>query len=252
MRAIALVKKVPDTGIPLKVLPDGSDIDRSSLQYVMSPYDEYALEAALRLKDAGKLSELIALTVGDEGAEDVLRTALAKGADRAVRIQVDDPEALDGLRTAELIAAWMKDQEVQVVFAGKEAVDDAAAQVQFYLSEFLGWPAVSYAVDCDLEGDTLKLERETDRGEETVALPLPAIIAFDRARFEPRLPSLRGIMQAKRKPIDRVEPDGEVQGAVQKVRFSLPPEREAGTVTTSEFPKNVEELIAFLKEKKLI
>ncbi len=252
MRAIALVKKVPDTGIPLKVLPDGSDIDRSSLQYVMSPYDEYALEAALRLKDAGKLTELIALTVGDEGSEDVLRTALAKGADRAVRIQVENPDALDGLRTAERIAAWLKDQDVQVVFAGKEAVDDAAAQVHFYLAEFLGWPAVSYAVDCELDGDTLHLERETDRGEETVALPLPAIVAFDRARFEPRLPSLRGIMQAKRKPIDRVEPQGETRGAVVRVKVALPPAREAGTVTTSEFPQNVEELIAFLKEKKLI
>ncbi len=251
MEILVLLKKVPDTGIPLKVAPDGSDIDRTGITYVMSPYDEYALEGALKLKESGAAQGVAVLTLGDDGAEEILRTALAKGADRAYRMAVDRFEDLDGWTTARALYGWVKDQNFSLILAGKEAVDDASAQVHAYLASMLGWPVVSYAVDLAVEGDRVLVERETDRGEEKLALPLPAVVAFDRARYEPRLPSLRGIMQAKRKPIERVEVAVE-EPQVKRLRLEMPPAREAGRVTTSEFPQNVEELIQFLVEKKLI
>ncbi len=251
MEVLVLLKKVPDTGIPLKVAPDGADIDRTGITYVMSPYDEYALEAALRLKEGGKVSGISVLTLGDAGAEEILRTALAKGADRAFRIHAENFELLDGWATARAIHAWLKDQNFSLVLAGKEAVDDASSQVPFYLATFLDVPAVSYAVDLDVDGERAIVERETDRGEEKLALPLPAVVAFDRARFEPRLPNLRGIMQAKRKPIETINVDIP-EPTVKRTGLETPPPRQAGRVTTSDFPQNVEELIQFLEEKGLI
>lgn len=251
MQILVLLKKVPDTGIPLKVTANGFDIDRTGLTYVMSPYDEYALEAALKVKEAGAVEKVAVFSLGDEGALEILRTALAKGADQAFLLENQAFEHLDGWTTAQAIHTWVKDQDFSLILTGKEAVDDASSQVPGYLASLLSWPVISYAVDLHVENDRAIVERETDRGEEKLALPLPAIVAFDRARYEPRLPSLRGIMQAKRKPIERVEvPVGEP--AVERLSLSMPPAREAGKITTSDFPQNVEELIQFLAEKKLI
>lgn len=249
MKILVLLKRVPDTGVSLRVAPDGGDIVREDLPFVTNPYDEYALEEAIRLKEAEVASEVVALSLGDDGASEVLRNALAVGADRAIHLVHQDYWKLDPIAAAEAILEKVKAEDPQLILAGKEAVDDNSAAVPGLLATALGIPLLTYAIKLEISDGSVRVTRETDYGLETIEAPLPAVVTAEKGLNEPRLPSLRGIMAAKRKPIERMEISS--QARLELVGLGLPPAKEPGVKVTEEFPKNVELLIDFLKSKLL-
>ena len=251
MKVVVLIKRVPDTGIPVQANPEGTDIVRENLSYVMNPYDEFAMEEALRLKEKGVATEIVAVSLGDDGVKETLRNALALGADRAVHLKTEHRAFVPAMATARALATFLKDEGFDLLLMGKEAVDDNQGLVGAYLAQFLGVPIVSYVVKLEISDGTLKAERETDDGAVEVTAPLPAVVTTEKGLNEPRLPTLRGIMMAKRKPIEEKPADLE-DGDLHLVKLEMPPTKEAGVVIQDEFPANVEKLLQVLREKKVL
>ncbi len=249
MKILVLLKKVPDTGLTLQVKPDGSDIVRDNITYVINPYDEYAIEEALKIKEKLGDVETVAISVGDEGAKEQIRTALAMGIDRGILVKVDGFWDLDGYTTAMMLKDVIEKEGFDLILTGKMAVDDYNSQVPSYIAEIFNIPQASYIVKLELEGNTAKVERELETGMEVWELPLPAILTCEKGLNEPRYPSLRGIMQAKKKPIDVVEPSVSPAGTFKKVKLSPPPEKAPGKIIDKEFPENVKELVRLLREE---
>lgn len=245
MKVLVAIKRVVDFNVRIRVKSDGSGVDTDNVKMSMNPFDENAIEEALRMREAGVASEVIAVSVGNAKSQETLRTALAMGADRAIHITCDDP--VEPLAVAGLIQKIVDQESPDVVILGKQAIDDDNNQTGQMLAALLNWPQGSFASKAEFNGDTLSLTRETDNGLETLALQLPAVITTDLRLNEPRYPKLPDIMKAKRKPIDSIEAASlgvNLTPRLTVVNVSEPPEREPGIKVA-----NAAELVDKLKNE---
>lgn len=196
MKALVAVKRVVDYNVKVRVKADGSDVDIGNVKMSMNPFDEIAVEEAVRLKEAGKVSEIVAVSLGEKKCEETLRTALAMGADRAIHIETD--VKLEPLAVAKLLKAVADKENPQIFFLGKQAIDDDANQVAQMLAALLNAAQGTFVSKVQIEGDEVQIVREIDGGEETIALKLPAVISADLRLNEPRFVKLPNIMAAKK------------------------------------------------------
>jgi len=201
MKALVAVKRVVDYNVKVRVKADGSDVDIGNVKMSMNPFDEIAVEEAVRLKEAGKVSEIVAVSLGEKKCEETLRTALAMGADRAIHVETDTK--LEPLAVAKLLKAVADKENPQIFFLGKQAIDDDANQVAQMLAALLNAAQGTFASKVQIEGDEVQIVREIDGGEETIALKLPAVISADLRLNEPRFVKLPNIMAAKKKPLEK-------------------------------------------------
>lgn len=249
MKALVAVKRVVDYNVKVRVKADGSDVDIGNVKMSMNPFDEIAVEEAVRLKEAGKVSEIVAVSLGEKKCEETLRTALAMGVDRAIYIETD--AKLEPLAVAKLLKAVADKENPQIFFLGKQAIDDDANQVAQMLAALLNAAQGTFASKVQIEGDEVQIVREIDGGEETIALKLPAVISADLRLNEPRFVKLPNIMAAKKKPLEKLTPAdlvADITPRLKTVKFAEPKARQAGVKVAS-----VAELVEKLKnEAKVI
>lgn len=249
MKALVAVKRVVDYNVKVRVKADGSDVDIGNVKMSMNPFDEIAVEEAVRLKEAGKVSEIVAVSLGEKKCEETLRTALAMGADRAIHVETDTK--LESLAVAKLLKAVADKENPQIFFLGKQAIDDDANQVAQMLAALLNAAQGTFASKVHIEGGEVQIVREIDGGEETIALKLPAVISADLRLNEPRFVKLSNIMAAKKKPLEKLTPDdlvADISPRLKTVKFAEPKARQAGVKVAS-----VAELVEKLKnEAKVI
>ncbi|HEY9930590.1 electron transfer flavoprotein subunit beta/FixA family protein [Neisseria meningitidis] len=249
MKALVAVKRVVDYNVKVRVKADGSDVDIGNVKMSMNPFDEIAVEEAVRLKEAGKVSEIVAVSLGEKKCEETLRTALAMGADRAIHVETDTK--LEPLVVAKLLKAVADKENPKIFFLGKQAIDDDANQVAQMLAALLNAAQGTFASKVQIEGDEVQIVREIDGGEETIALKLPAVISADLRLNEPRFVKLPNIMAAKKKPLEKLTPDdlvADISPRLKTVKFAEPKARQAGVKVAS-----VAELVEKLKnEAKVI
>lgn len=245
MKIAVCLKRVPDTTSKIVVGADGKSIDENGVKFVPNPYDEYAIEEALKLKEAAGAGEVVVLSLGTDAAQETLRTALAMGADRAVLLQAAAPA--DGLEAARALAAELKSGGYDLILFGKLAVDDYNHQVGPMVGELLELPTITSAAHLTIAGGTATAEREIEGGVETVTATLPAVITCDKGLNTPRLPSLKGIMAAKKKPLES-KPASLGAGSLASLGLTLPAERKAGRIV-GEGPDAVPELLKLLREE---
>src|SRR5436189_2621836 len=198
MKVLVAVKRVIDFNVKPRVRMDGSGVDLANVKMSMNPFDEIAVEEAIRLKEKGAATEIVAVSIGPAKAQETLRTALAMGADRAILIQTDDE--VEPLSVAKLLAKVAEEEQPGLVIMGKQAIDDDCNQTGQMLAALLGWPQGTFASKVTLDGDALTVTREVDGGLQTVKLKVPAIVTTDLRLNEPRYASLPNIMKAKKKP----------------------------------------------------
>lgn len=251
MKIGVLLKQVPDTETRLKLVPDGSGIDEATIKWVVNPYDELAVEEALRLKEKAG-GEVVIITAGPARAVEAIRTALAMGADRGIRIDTTGM-ILDTSMTAKILAAVVKEENFNIIFAGKRAIDDDCSQVVQAVSEEIGWASVPVIEKFELNGDKALVQVPSGGGiKEVLEVGLPAVFGCEKDLNKPRYASLPGIMKAKSKPIQDKSAKDLLSGAgikVETVRYSLPPERAAGRKVEGEADVVAEQLIKYLKEE---
>ncbi|KZC86355.1 electron transfer flavoprotein subunit beta [Neisseria flavescens] len=249
MKALVAVKRVVDYNVKVRVKADGSDVDIGNVKMSMNPFDEIAVEEAVRLKEAGKVSEIVAVSLGEKKCEETLRTALAMGADRAVHVETD--AKLEPLAVAKLLKAVADKENPQILLLGKQAIDDDANQVAQMLAALLNAAQGTFASKVQIEGEEALVTREIDGGEETVALKLPAVISADLRLNEPRFVKLPNIMAAKKKPLEKLSPADlavDISPRLNTVKFAEPKARQAGVKVA-----DVAELVGKLKnEAKVI
>lgn len=249
MKALVAVKRVVDYNVKVRVKADGSDVDIGNVKMSMNPFDEIAVEEAVRLKESGKVSEIVAVSLGEKKCEETLRTALAMGADRAVHVETD--AKLEPLAVAKLLKAVADKENPQILLLGKQAIDDDANQVAQMLAALLNAAQGTFASKVQIEGEEALVTREIDGGEETVALKLPAVISADLRLNEPRFVKLPNIMAAKKKPLEKLSPADlavDISPRLNTVKFAEPKARQAGVKVT-----DVAELVEKLKnEAKVI
>ena len=249
MKALVAVKRVVDYNVKVRVKADGSDVDIGNVKMSMNPFDEIAVEEAVRLKEAGKVSEIVAVSLGEKKCEETLRTALAMGADRAVHVETD--AKLEPLAVAKLLKAVADKENPQILLLGKQAIDDDANQVAQMLAALLNAAQGTFASKVQIEGEEALVTREIDGGEETVALKLPAVISADLRLNEPRFVKLPNIMAAKKKPLAKLSPADlavDISPRLNTVKFAEPKARQAGVKVA-----DVAELVEKLKnEAKVI
>ena len=248
MKALVAVKRVVDYNVKVRVKADGSDVDIGNVKMSMNPFDEIAVEEAVRLKEAGKVSEIVAVSLGGKKCEDTLRTALAMGADRAVHIETE--VALEPLAVAKLLKAVADKEQPQILLLGKQAIDDDANQTAQMLAALMNAPQGTFAGKLEIDGGEAVVTREIDGGMETVALKLPAVISADLRLNEPRYVKLPQIMQAKKKPLEKSTPEElgvNTAPRMQAVSYAEPKARKAGEKVGS-----VAELVEKLKAAKVI
>ena len=249
MKALVAVKRVVDFNVKVRVKADGSDVDIGNVKMSMNPFDEIAVEEAVRLKEAGKVSEIVVVSLGVKQCEETLRTALAMGADRAVHVETD--ARLEPLAVAKCLKAVAEKEQPQLLILGKQAIDDDANQTAQMLAALLNAPQGTFASKVEVSGSEVVLTREIDGGLESVALKLPAVISTDLRLNEPRYVKLPNIMAAKKKPLEKIAlADLGVDTAerLKQVKVAEPKARSAGVKVGS-----VAELVAKLKnEAKVI
>ena len=248
MKALVAVKRVVDYNVKVRVKADGSDVDIGNVKMSMNPFDEIAVEEAVRLKEAGKVSEIVAVSLGGKKCEDTLRTALAMGADRAVHIETE--AALEPLAVAKLLKAVAEKEQPKILLLGKQAIDDDANQTAQMLAALMNAPQGTFAGKLEIDGSEAVVTREIDGGMETVALKLPAVISADLRLNEPRYVKLPQIMQAKKKPLEKSTPEElgvNTAPRMQAVSYAEPKARKAGEKVGS-----VDELVEKLKAAKVI
>jgi electron transfer flavoprotein beta subunit len=243
MKILVPVKRVIDYNVKPRVKPDGSGVDLANVKMSMNPFDEIAVEEAIRLKESGAATEIIAVSVGPDKAQETLRTALAMGADRAILIVAEDVEPLG---VAKLLAKVMDEEAPGLVILGKQAIDDDSNQTGQMLAALTGRPQGTFASKVEIAGDSAKVTREVDGGLETVSLKLPAIITTDLRLNEPRYASLPNIMKAKSKPLTQKTPADygvDVSPRLKTLKVTEPPVRSAGIKVA-----DTDALVAKLKE----
>jgi len=243
---VVCIKQVADTETRVKVGADGKTLDPAGVTWILNPYDEFALEQALQIREKLGAGEVVVMSLGAAGVQTTLRNALAMGADRAVHLRTDAVQP-DSLAVATALAAELEDLKPQLIWFGKQAVDDDQAQVGPMVAELLGHPCVTVVAKMELAGDTATIEREIEGGREVVELRLPAVLACDKGLNQPRYASLKGIMAAKRKPIEE-KAATLVDPALEIVSMALPRARAAGRVVGSGV-EAVPELVRLLREE---
>lgn len=248
MRVLVPVKRVVDYNVKIRVKPDGSGVDLANVKMSMNPFDEIAVEEAVRLKEKGQVTEIIAVSVGPTQAQETIRTALAIGADRGILVP---QEGVEPLGVAKILKALVEKEGVQLVILGKQAIDDDSNQTGQMLAALLGWGQATFASKVELGADTVTVTREVDGGSETDELKLPAIVTTDLRLNEPRYASLPNIMKAKKKPLDTVSAADlgvDATPRLKTLKVVEPPKRGAGVKVAT-----VQELVDKLKnEAKVI
>ena len=249
MKVLVPVKRVVDYNVKVRVKSDNSGVDIANVKMSMNPFDEIAVEEAMRLKEGGKATEVIAVSCGVTQCQETLRTAMAIGADRAILVETEAD--LQPLAVAKLLKAVADKEQPQLIILGKQAIDDDCNQTGQMLAALLGWPQATFASKVNVEGDKVMVTREVDGGLETLSLTLPAIVTTDLRLNEPRYVTLPNIMKAKKKTLDVIQPDAlgvDVTPRLKTLKVTEPPKRSAGTMVP-----DVATLVAKLKnEAKVI
>jgi electron transfer flavoprotein beta subunit len=241
---IVCIKRTPDTEARVRV-SGGTSIDSSGVKFIVSPYDEFALEAALKTREAAGQGEVVAMTLGDSASAEQLRAVLAMGADRAVLLKGE--ATMDGLATAKTLQAELEGVGAPLILFGVKAVDDDQQQVGPMVATLLGRPCVTAVSELTVEGETIVCHREVEGGIEVVEVDLPAVVTITKGPYEPRYPSLKGIMAAKKKPLEEKAAPS-VPARLQVERLDSPPERPAGRVV-GQGAAAVPELVRLLREE---
>jgi electron transfer flavoprotein beta subunit len=245
MKVLVPVKRVVDYNVKIRVKTDGSGVELANVKMSMNPFDEIAVEEAIRLKEAGKATEIVAVSIGNAQAAETIRTALAMGADRGILVKADG--IVEPLAVAKILKGVVDEEQPGLVILGKQAIDDDCNQTGQMLAALLGWPQGTFASKLAIDGDTIAVTREVDGGLQTVRLKMPAIVTTDLRLNEPRYASLPNIMKAKKKPIaDQTPADYGVDTAprLEVLKTTEPPVRKAGAKVGS-----VAELVGKLKNE---
>ncbi|CTQ50077.1 electron transfer flavoprotein subunit beta/FixA family protein [Jannaschia donghaensis] len=248
MKVLVPVKRVIDYNVKVRVKADGTGVDLANVKMSMNPFDEIAVEQAIRLKEAGTADEVVAVSIGVKQSQETLRTALAMGADRAILIVAADDVHTDiePLAVAKLLKAVIDEEQPGLVLAGKQAIDNDMNATGQMLSALLGWSQATFASEVAIDGDHATVTREVDGGLQTIKVKMPAIVTVDLRLNEPRYASLPNIMKAKKKPLDEKTPADygvNVAARLEIVKTSEPEARKAGEMVTS-----VDDLVSKLKE----
>ena len=245
MKVLVPVKRVVDYNVKIRVKSDGSGVELANVKMSMNPFDEIAVEEAIRLREAGKVTEIIAVSVGPQQAQETIRTALAMGADRGILIKTD--EIVEPLTVAKLLKGVVEAEGPELVILGKQAIDDDANQTGQMLSALLGWSQGTFASKLEIDGATARITREIDGGLQVLDLKMPAIVTTDLRLNQPRYASLPNIMKAKKKPLDEKSPADygvEVKPRLKVLKTEEPGGRKAGVKV-----KTVAELVDKLKNE---
>ena len=243
MKILVPVKRVVDFNVKIRVKADGSGVELSNIKMSMNPFDEIAVEEAIRLKEQGKATEIVAVSIGPQQAQETIRTALAMGADRGILVKT--AETVEPLGVAKILKKIVEEESPQLVILGKQAIDDDSNQTGQMLAALTGRPQGTFASKVEVDGDSVTVTREVDGGLETVKLALPAIVTTDLRLNEPRYASLPNIMKAKSKPLVTKSPGDygvDVAPRLETLKVTEPPKRTAGIKVAS-----VDELVAKLK-----
>ncbi len=259
MKIMVLLKKTPDTETKIQLTGDNKAIDHSQTKFIINPYDEFAIEEALKVKEQAGGGEVIIASFGDDDTKELIVKGLAMGADRGLLVNNDGLEKLDSLATAEVLAAAIKAEEVDLVLCGKQGIDEDNMHIGTMVAELLNWPHINVINKLSLDGKTATVEREVEGGQvEVYETQLPAVLGANKSLNNPRYASLPGIMKAKRKPFDRktvsdlgLDPaqlNSQVQ--VQVEGYEFPPEKAAGQVLQGEDTAvMVEKVVKLLREE---
>ncbi|MDC0167529.1 electron transfer flavoprotein subunit beta/FixA family protein [Candidatus Pelagibacter sp.] len=249
MKILVAVKRVIDYNVQIRVKEDGSGVVTDNVKMSTNPPDDNAIEEAVKIKEAGKATEIVAITVGEEKAQETVRKALAVGADKGIHVKTEG--VLEPLAVSKIIQKIVEKEKPDLVFMGKQAIDDDCNQTGQMLSALLNWPQATFASKIEVKDNTLEVTREIDEGLETVEINIPAIVTCDLRLNEPRYASLPNIMKAKKKPIEEINVSDlgiDITPRVQQLKVEEPPKRKAGIKVA-----NVAELVQKLKnEAKVI
>ncbi len=249
MKILVPIKRVVDFNVKVRVKPDGSGVDTANVKMSMNPFDEIAVEEAVRLKEKGIATEIVAVTCGTAASQETLRTGLALGADRAILVETD--VELQPLAVAKLLAAIVGKEQPQLVILGKQAIDDDANQTGQMLAALLDWPQAAFASKLEIADGRATVKREVDGGLETIQVKLPAVVTADLRLNEPRYATLPNIMKAKKKPLETTNPAAlgvDVTPRLTTLKVVEPPKRKGGGRVA-----DVQELVAKLRnEAKVI
>lgn len=243
MKLLVCVKRVVDYNVKIRVKPDGSGVELANIKMSMNPFDEIAVEEAVRLKEQGKATEIVAVSIGPSQAGETIRTALAMGADRGILVKTD--ANVEPLAVAKILAKVVEQEKPDLIIMGKQAIDDDSNQTGQMLAALLGWPQGTFAFKVNVGEGSIDVTREVDGGLQTVGLKLPAIVTTDLRLNEPRYASLPNIMKAKKKPLDETSPETlgvDVAPRLKVVKTAEPGGRKAGVKVGS-----VAELVQKLK-----
>ena len=249
MKILVAVKRVIDYNVQIRVKEDGTGIVKDNVKMSTNPPDDNAIEEAVKIKEAGKATEIVAVTIGEEKAQETVRKALAVGADRGIHVKVEG--VVEPLAVAKILQKIVDKEKPDLVFMGKQAIDDDCNQTGQMLSALLNWPQATFASKIDIKDNKLEIIREIDEGLETIEVNVPAVVTCDLRLNEPRYASLPNIMKAKKKPIDQMTAADlgvDATPRVQQIKVEEPPKRKAGIKVSS-----VAELVQKLKnEAKVI
>ena len=254
MKILVAVKQVPDTATQVKISSDPKQIDTAGITWIVSPYDEFAVEEALRIKEKRGQGEVVAVSLGPDRAKEALRSALAMGCDRAIHVNDPALAGADTLTTARALAAVVKQEAPQLVLCGRQAIDDDMGAVGAQLAEVLGWPCASWIMEEAVDGDAknVRVGRQVEGGLEVFDIPLPAVLSAQKGLNEPRYPTLKGIMGAKKKEIKDVKAaDLGLAGttpALSITALEALPARPPGRIIPGEVKDAVKELVRSLRE----
>jgi electron transfer flavoprotein beta subunit len=245
MKIIVPVKRVVDYNVKIRVKPDGSGVELANVKMSMNPFDEIAIEEALRLKEKGQATEIVVVSIGPLKAQETIRTGLAMGADRGILVETAENETVEPLAVAKLLKAIIATEQPGLVILGKQAIDDDCNQTGQMLAALLGWPQATFASKIVLEGDAAHVTREVDGGLETLKFKMPLVVTTDLRLNEPRYASLPNIMKAKKKPLDIKKPADlgvDIAGRLKVLKTVEPATRKAGVKVA-----NAAELVLKLK-----
>jgi electron transfer flavoprotein beta subunit len=249
MKILVAVKRVIDYNVQIRVKEDGTGVVTENVKMSTNPPDDNAVEEAVKIKEAGKATEVVAVTIGEEKAQETVRKALAVGADRGIHVKADG--TLEPLAISKLLQKVVEKEKPDLVFMGKQAIDDDCNQTGQMLSALLNWPQATFASKIDVKDGKLEIVREIDEGLETIEVNIPAIVTCDLRLNEPRYASLPNIMKAKKKPVDQLNASDlgvDISPRVEQIKVEEPPKRKAGIKVA-----NVAELVQKLKnEAKVI
>ena len=249
MKLLVTIKRVIDYNVQIRVKADGSGVEKDNVKMSMNPPDENAVEEALRIKEAGKADEIIILTIGNDKAQETIRTALAMGADRGIHIKTDND--LEPLAISKIISKVAEEEKPSIILMGKQAIDDDCNQTGQMTSALLNWPQATFASKIEIEGQNAIVTREIDEGLERIKVSIPFVASCDLRLNEPRYASLPNIMKAKKKPIDTKDASSlgiNIEPRIEQIKVEEPPVRQKGIMVS-----DVAELVQKLKhEAKVI